>query len=109
MNDIQKINKDIYNYKYQELIDLLLQPNYNKRIDINEVYNILKNINNKDNKNITKDEIYINKEDIINSFENFKRKYQNIPMNQNFGMNPNMIDNFGIQSFLLFLFLFKIK
>ena len=77
MNDIQKINKDIYNYKYQELIDLLLQPNYNKRIDIYEVYNILEKINNK---NVIYGEIYINKEDInkdiqiINSFENYKRK-----------------------------------
>ena len=107
MNNIQKINKDIYNYKYQELINLILQPNYNKRIDINEVYNILKNINNKDNKNIAKDEIYINKEDIINSFENFKRKYKNMPMNQIFGMNPNMIDNFGIPFFPPFPFPFQ--
>ena len=77
MNDIQKINKDIYNYKYQELIDLLLEPNYNKRIDIYEIYNILEKINNK---NIIIGEIYISEEDInkdiqiINSFENFKRE-----------------------------------
>ena len=66
MNDIQKINKDIYNYKYQKLLDLILQLDYNKRIDINKVNEILENINNKDNynKNIIIGEIYINKEDI---------------------------------------------
>ena len=80
MNDIQKINKDIYNYKYQKLLDLILQLDYNKRIDINKIYEILENINNKDDRNIIIGEIYINKEDInkeiqiINSFENCKRK-----------------------------------
>ena len=45
MNDIQKIDKDIYNYKWQELLDLILQTDYNKRIDIDEIYNILEKIN----------------------------------------------------------------
>ena len=82
MNDIQKINKDIYNYKYQKLLDLILQLDYNKRIDINKIYEMLENINNKDDRNIIIGEIYINKEDInkeiqiINSFENIKRKYK---------------------------------
>ena len=78
MNDIQKIDKDIYNYKWQELIDLTLQTDYNKRIDINEIYDILEGMN----KNFIKGEIYINKYNInaniriINSFENNKRELE---------------------------------
>ena len=94
MNEIKKIDKNIYNYKWQNLINLLLQINYKKRIDINQVYDILEkmNINNSENNQLLEDnmknyiigEIYINKEDItkdiqiINSFENSKRKYNRI-------------------------------
>ena len=40
-NEIKKIDKDIYDYKWQELLDLILEIDNNKRIDINKVYNIL--------------------------------------------------------------------
>ena len=91
-NDIQKINV-VYNNNWQKLISLLLKYDYNKRLDINQIYNILENdINNKEN-NIIKNEvnkyenkiigeIYINVDEInidiqiINSFENCKRKYE---------------------------------
>ena len=63
MNDIQKIDKDIYNYKWQDLLDSILLTDYNKRISINSVLNKLEkiNINNRDNyyKNIIS-EININ-------------------------------------------------
>ena len=36
-----KINLDIYNSKWQELIDLLLNKNYKNRPDINELYKIV--------------------------------------------------------------------
>ena len=85
-NEIKRIDANIYNYKWQELIDSLLQTDYNKRADIKKVCNFLEkeiniNINNnKDNKIVG--EVYINKDDInddiqiINSFENVRRKYK---------------------------------
>ena len=94
-NETQKINSE-YNYKWQELINKLLQINSNKRLNIDQVYNILekdidinrneenniienegKNMNKYENKIIG--EIYINVNEInkdiqiINSFENCKR------------------------------------
>ena len=85
-----------YNKKWQEIIDSLLQNNYSKRMNINEVYDIIINeikideleneinninINGQDNyKNIIIGEIYIDQDDvnediqIINSFENYKRE-----------------------------------
>ena len=95
---IKKIDKDLFNYKWQEIINSLLQKDYNKRMDINKVYNILineikinMNINNEilsnslknknNNKNIIIGEIYISLDNInkdiliINSFENVKREY----------------------------------
>ena len=71
LNDIQKIDKNIYNHKWQKLIDLILETDYIKRIDINKVYNILEKMTIS-----IKGEIYIFGEDInkdiriINSFEN---------------------------------------
>ena len=48
-DEIRKINSDIYNNKWQKLIDSLLQPDYKKRFDINQVIKFLENeLNNKD-------------------------------------------------------------
>ena len=49
-----KINIDIYNPKYQELIDLLLKKNYHERPKIEEVLNYINSIKN--NSNLEKDE-----------------------------------------------------
>ena len=76
MKKIKKIDFNIYNKKWQEIINSLLQTDYNKRMNIKEVCDILNEMNYK---NIIIGEIYINKEDInkdiriINSFENWKR------------------------------------
>ena len=70
-NEIQKINPDIYNYKWQELINQLLQINCNKRLDINKVYNILE-----------KDINIINKKEENNIYEN-KGKNMNINKYEN--------------------------
>ena len=77
--EIKTINTNIYNNKWQILIDSLLQSDYNKRFDINQVIHFLENeLNIKDNKiigeiNIKKMVVgkYIR---IINSFENAKRE-----------------------------------
>ena len=78
---IDEINSDIYNNKWQILIDSLLEPDYKKRFDINKVIKFLEdelNINIRGNKIIGV--IYIKKEDInkdiriINSFVNRKRR-----------------------------------
>ena len=82
--DKKIINKDIYNSKYQELIDLLLKKDFHERPNIGEIINIIKLIPDKleqnENKNYILAEININEEDvnkdirIINSFEECKRK-----------------------------------
>ena len=40
--EIKKIDSNIYNNKWQEIINSLLQADYNKRMNINDVYNIIK-------------------------------------------------------------------
>ena len=78
MNEIKKIDTDIYNIKWQEIINSLLEIDNNKRMNINEVLDI---IFNELNKNIIIGEIYINKDNInkdiriINSFENMEKKW----------------------------------
>ena len=94
--EVKSIDYKKYNNKWQEIINSLLQKDYNKRMDINGVYNIILNeinineieneinninINNQINyENIIIGEIFINKDNInkdiqiINSFENVKRE-----------------------------------
>ena len=51
MNEIKEINSDIYNNKWQILIDSLLQSDYKKRFDINQVIKFLEDeLNNKENR-----------------------------------------------------------
>ena len=95
-HEVKKINLNLYNKKWQEIINSLLIIDFNKRMNINQVYDIILNeininelenglnninINNQiNNENIIIGEIYINKDDInkdiriINSFENVKRE-----------------------------------
>ena len=71
--------KKLNNNKWQILIDSLLQPDYNKRFNINQVIHFLENEFNIIF-NIIIGEIYIDEENvgkdiqIINSFENVKRE-----------------------------------
>ena len=44
MNEIKEINRDIYNSKWQELIDSLLQTDYKKRFNINQVITFLEEL-----------------------------------------------------------------
>ena len=80
MHDIKKINSDIYNNKWQELIDSLLEPDFIKRFDINQVIKFLKDELNINLNDRIIGEIYIKKGDInkdiriINSYENAKRE-----------------------------------
>ena len=75
--EIKTIDSKKYNIKWQEIINSLLQINYNDRMNINQVYNI---ILNEIYKNFILGEIYIDKENInkdiqiINSFENLKKE-----------------------------------
>ena len=74
-DEIRKIDSKKYNNKWQDIIYSLLQIDSNGRMNINHLYNILLNY---ENKIIGK--IYINKNNInkdiriINSFENWKRE-----------------------------------
>ena len=71
MNEIKKIDSGIYNNKWQEIINSLLQSDFNKRMDIDQVYDI---ILNEISINWIIGEIYINQNNInkdiqiINSF-----------------------------------------
>ena len=47
MQEIKKLDPNLYDNKWQEIIDSLLKGNYNDRMDINEVYDILLNEINK--------------------------------------------------------------
>ena len=68
-----KINTEIYNSKYQELIDLLLKKDYHERPNIEEIIDFIENIN------CIIAEINIKEEDInkdirfINSYEEYFR------------------------------------
>ena len=78
-NEIKKLDKELYNFNWQKLIDSLLEIDYKKRIDINQVNILLEEFNennfvkpiNEINylndgekfENIIKGEIYINKYD----------------------------------------------
>ena len=77
LNQIKTIDSNIYNNKWQKIIYSLLQRDYNKRMNINEICDRL---NEMIYKNIIIGEIYINQDNtnediqIINSFENIKRE-----------------------------------
>ena len=43
IHEIKKIDSNIYNRKWQEIINSLLQINYNERMNINKVYDIILN------------------------------------------------------------------
>ena len=79
MHEIKKIDSN-YSDKWQEIINSLLQSDFNKRMDTNQVCDIIFKIIYKEYKSIIMGEIFINKanrnEDIqiINSFENWKRE-----------------------------------
>ena len=68
------INTDIYNPKWQKLIDLTLQNDYNKRPTIEEIYNYIeKEINNNKNEIVC---VYNKKdEQRINILHNYKEYY----------------------------------
>ena len=102
--EIKKLNSNIYNNKWQKIINSLLEVEYNKRMDINQVYEYIeleKNINsiNIEKENIIKGEIYINKDNInkdiqiINSFENVKRQiinsFENVKRQNHWKDKPN--------------------
>ena len=71
--EIKEIDSDIYNYKWQEIINSLLQIDYNKRMNMDQLNEYI-------HKNSIIGEIYINEDDInkdiriINSFENIKHE-----------------------------------
>ena len=115
-NEIKILDSDIYNNKWQKIINSLLQIDYNKRMNINELYNLLKeekiqilgnekNSTNINNKNIIIGEIYINKDNInqkhriINSFENIKIDFDWIEEeNESEYLNENeIIENIEIK------------
>ena len=97
MKDIKTIDTNMYNNRWQEIIDSLLNQDYNQRMNIDQVYDIILNeinINKLENKinnintinqinyeNIIVGEIYINNDNInkdiriINSYENCKREW----------------------------------
>ena len=71
MRNIKKINSTIYNNKWQELIDSLLQPNYKNRFDINQVNKFLiKELKIKEKESIEKIQNKINNMNINNILNN---------------------------------------
>jgi len=65
---VKKIDDDLYNPKWQELIDLLLQNEYNNRPDIN---NVIEFLSSKDLKQLDEDK---------KDFENLENKFEEIDL-----------------------------
>ena len=66
-NDIKQLDPDIYDYKWQKLINSLLQNDYKKRFDINQVYEyIFKEDENKINMS---NELNLNNGNYTNNIE----------------------------------------
>lgn len=96
-----KININIYDSKWQELIDLLLQKDYKNRPDINKVLTIINNIKiNFDNK-IPRN-ILLN-EDINNNKNSDLNKINEEKMNSSKNQNRNYRINSKIYNFYIFL------
>ena len=78
-DEIKKIDFEKYNNKWQEIINSLLEIDYNKRMDINEVYNIISN------------EININIENLNNKklVDYFKEQKEDIKSSAMFNLNNN--------------------
>ena len=74
MHEIKKLDSNIYNVKWQEIINSLLQINYNDRMDINQVFDIIQIMNSDEQKKETKNEI-IDSLTILDNFlkDTFKR------------------------------------
>ena len=98
-HEIKTIDSNIYNYKWQEIINSLLQIDYNKRMNINQIYDIIlngmnikelkneiKNINiennQNNNKNIIIDEININKDNTNKVIQNENLIIENNKLNK---------------------------
>ena len=120
MNKIKKIYTNIYNYKWQTLIDSLLEIDYKKRINIDQAFYLLDDINkgnnnlgileskinnlniNEENKNMIIGEIYIRKEDvnknirIINSYDNYCREGK-LSIKEKFSNEKEIIKNIEIK------------
>ena len=120
MNKIKNIYTNIYNNKWQKLIDSLLEIDYKKRINNDQAFYLLDNINNgnnylgileskiknlninKENNNMIIGEIYIRKEDvnknikIINSYDNYFRE-KKWPINEKFSNEKEIIKNIEIK------------
>ena len=73
MDEIKQIDSNLYNNKWQELIDSLLELDYKKRFDINQVNKFLKEkIKIKDRNLINKAENEINNMNINNKNNKIK-------------------------------------
>ena len=120
MNKIKKVNTNIYNNKWQTLIDSLLEIDYKKRIIIEQAFYLVDDINkgnnnlgilestfknlniNAENKNMIIGEIYIRKEDvnknirIINSYDNHYRE-KKWSINEKFSNEKEIIKNIEIK------------
>ena len=86
-----KIDTEVYNKKYQELIDILLKKDYHERPNIEEVIDLIENIENINTiiAEINIKETDINKDiSIINSYEEDNRGYD-------WMMTKEEIDKYG--------------
>ena len=90
------INTDIYNPKWQKLIDLTLQNDYNKRPTIDEIYNYIeKEINNNKNEIIC---VYNKKKkDGINILHDYENYYYEKNYKESYNEAKNNINEENIE------------
>ena len=111
-----KINTEIYNSKYQELIDLLFQKDYHKRPNIEEVISYINESINYIISEINIEEENINKDiRIINSYEEYYRHFNNEMTKEDFdkyGNEKELKNNCKIKinnNYIEFNYIYKFK
>ena len=92
-NEIKAINSKKYNNKWQEIINSLLEKDYNKRMNINQVYDLILNeikineLNTNNNSDINS----LQKEKIkIEAFKRIREEYNNLQRNPRFAFDINI-------------------
>ena len=93
MDDVKKIDENIYNPKWQELIDLLLQIDYSNRPNINDIIDFISFDESDKNSNDTQMSLNLNSSDIGNIiYENNLENNINI-INENNNIESSIIND----------------
>ena len=101
-NKDEKIDTNIYNLKWQNLIDLTLRDNFNERPNIEEIYNFIKKeIELKENNSNNEIKcVYDKKYKLINLLHNFKNDFIQNPYKESYNEAKNNINKENIEIYV---------